>query len=207
MDGRHAAGAPRAEVTPLRAVVWRRHRDNASLECAVLSQLNTGYEITGEIVTAHEGEPLRVTYRLRCRPDWRSRALTVEQRHGLTASTLRLSVGSGGRWRMNGKRVDGLVECTDVDLALRPSTNALPINRLRLAVGETAEITAAWVLFPGLEVVPARQSYERRAERIYRYESRDSGFRADIEVDELGLPIRYQDIWYQGIWERIAERS
>jgi len=168
----------------------------------VLSQLKTGYEITGEIVTAHEGEPLRVAYRLRCGPDWRSRALTIEQRRGSRASTLRLSVGVGGRWRMNGEQVHGLAGCTDVDLALSPSTNALPINRLRLAVGEKAEIVAAWVLVPGLEVVPARQSYERRAERTYRYESRDSGFRADVEVDEFGLPIRYQDIW-----ERIAEGS
>jgi uncharacterized protein len=195
-------GGPHGGGTPLRAVVWRRHRDNASLECAVLSQLATGYEIAGEIVTAHEREPLRVAYRLRCGPDWRSRALTVEQRRGLTASTLRLSVGVGGRWRVNGERADGLAGCTDVDLALSPSTNALPINRLRLAVGEKAEITAAWVLFPGLEVVPARQTYERRADRLYRYANPDSGFRADVEVDELGLPIRYQDIW-----ERIAERS
>lgn len=202
MDGRHIDGAPRAGATPLRAVVWRRHRDNASLEYAVLSQLATGYEIMGEIVAAHDGEPLRVTYRLRCGRDWRSRGLTVEQRRGLTASTLRLAVGAGARWRMNGEWVDGLAGCTDIDLALSPSTNALPINRLRLAVGEKAEIMAAWVLFPGLEVVPARQSYERRAERIYRYASLDSGFRADVEADEFGLPVRYQDIW-----ERIAERS
>ena len=202
MDGRQVGGAPRAGATPLRAVVWRRHRDNASLEYAVLSRFKAGYEITGEIVSAHEREPLRVAYRLRCGPDWRSRVLTVEQRRGLTASTLRLSVGVDGRWRMNGERVDGLAGCTDVDLTLSPSTNALPINRLQLAVGEKAEITAAWVLFPGLEVVPARQTYERRADRIYRYANPDSDFRADVEVDEFGLPIRYQDIW-----ERIAEGS
>ena len=61
--------APGEERTPLRAVVWRRHRDNASLEYAVLSRLAAGYEIRGNIVAAHEGDPLHVSYVLRCDPN------------------------------------------------------------------------------------------------------------------------------------------
>jgi len=185
--------AVRDEALPLRAVVWRRHRDNASLEYAVLSRLAAGYEIKGDIVAVHEGDPLHVSYALRCGPDWRSLFLSVEQRRAAERATLTLAVDP---------RADALSDCSDIDLGLSPSTNALPINRLRPAVGEGVEISAAWVRFPQLEVVPARQSYERRAKRTYRYRSLTSGFQADLRVDSLALPTLYA-----GIWKRIAERS
>ena len=193
---------PQTAPTPLRTVIWRRHQDNASLEYAVLSRLEAGYEITGDIVSAHAGEPLRVVYRLQCGLDWRSRLLSLEQHRGARESvTLSLGVDPRGGWAVNGRRAESLAHCVDIDLGLSPSTNALPINRLRLSVGEKAEIAAVWVRFPDLEVVPARQSYERRGERTYHYASPASGFHADIQVDEFGLPVLYQDIW-----ERIAEQ-
>lgn len=73
-------------------------------------------------------------------------------------------------------RVDGVVDrtlrgCTDVDLCCSPSTNTLPIRRLRLAVGASKTIKAAWVRFPGLSVVSASQTYARIDEVSYRYSS------------------------------------
>ena len=194
--------APSEDSTPLRAVVWRRHLDNASLEYAVLSRLAGGYEIRGDIVAAHEGAPLRVSYTLRCDPDWRSIFLRVEQHWAAERAGLILSLDADRAWRINDTKTDALADCLDIDLGLSPSTNALPINRLRPAVGEKVEISAAWVRFPNLEVVPARQSYERRARRTYRYRSLATDFQADLRVDDLSLPTRYA-----GVWKRIAERS
>jgi len=34
------------------------------------------------------------------------------------------------------------------DLGITPATNALPINRLRIPVGESRKMRAAWVQFP-----------------------------------------------------------
>jgi len=189
-------------ATPLRAVVWRRHLDNASLEYALLSRLAGGYEIRGDIVAAHEGAPLRVSYALRCDPDWRSIFLRVEQHWAAERAGLILRLDADRAWRINDTKTDALADCLDIDLGLSPSTNALPINRLRPEIGETVEISAAWVRFPNLDVVPARQSYERRAKRTYRYRSLSTDFQADLRVDDLSLPTRYA-----GVWKRIAERS
>jgi hypothetical protein len=93
-----------------------------------------------------------------------------------------------------------LAGCVDVDLGISPSTNTLPIRRLNLEVGESRELTAAWVRFPELTVEPLAQRYTRLAERRYRYESLVSGFTAELEVDDLGLVISYE-----GIWRRVAE--
>jgi uncharacterized protein len=76
----------------------------------------------------------------------------------------------------------------------------LPINRLRLAIGEQAEIRAAWVLFPSLKVQAATQRYDRLDEHIYRYTSTASGFTAKLRVDPIGLAL-----CYEGIWECVAQ--
>ncbi len=104
-----------------------------------------------------------------------------------------------GHWQHDGRDLRALEGCIDVDLGVTPSTNALPINRLALQAGDTAEISAAWVRFPDLDIVAAPQSYERLAPARYRYCSLDSGFTAEIEVDADGLPTDYV-----GIWRRIA---
>jgi hypothetical protein len=78
---------------------------------------------------------------------------------------------------------------------MTPATNALPIKRLNLAVGESSEIQVAWIRVPSLAVVRAGQRYERLSPDTYRYTSLESGFQADIQVDASGLPIRYGNIW------------
>jgi len=78
---------------------------------------------------------------------------------------------------------------------LTPSTNALAIRRLGLAIGRRAEITCAWVKFPALSIEPSLQRYERLADRDYRYTNVASGFTATVTVDELALPVSYERIW------------
>jgi len=109
-------------------------------------------------------------------------------------------VDTGGTWSHQlGNLIDTLAGCLDVDLELTPITNSLPVNRLNLAIGQVEEIAVAWIRFPSLEIVRASQSYERLADRKYRYRSLGSGFTAEIDVDEIGLTVRYE-----GIWERFA---
>jgi hypothetical protein len=186
-------------ITPC-VQVWRRVLDNGSMEFANVVALGSGFELTGTIVAVHEHEPLEVKYRLECGLDWSTRAVFIEQRRGLQRSALSLAVDNAGAWSdSHTGKLDSLAGCLEVDLELTPITNTLPINRLKLAIGQRAEIAVAWIRFPSLEIVRARQSYERLSAQTYRYCSLASGFTAEIEVDEIGLAIRYE-----GIWERIA---
>src|SRR5258708_30512921 len=72
---------------------------------------------------------------------------------------------------------------------------SLPINRLNVAVGESAEIQAAWIRLPAFVIIPARQLYDRLSESTYLYTSLASGFHAEIETDKYGFPVRYGNIW------------
>ena len=81
---------------------------------------------------------------------------------------------------------------------MTPATNTLPIRRLNLHVGGSESVIAAWVKFPELTVEPLSQRYTRLAKDTYSYES-NTGFSAEIVVDDLGLVNMYP-----GGWERIG---
>ena len=105
---------------------------------------------------------------------------------------------SRGVWRSSGRELHELTGCEDVDLALTPATNTLPIRRLDLGIGKSESVVAAWVKLPELTVQPLSQRYTRLSKNTYRYES-NTGFSAEIVVDDLGLVTAYP-----GGWERIA---
>lgn len=185
----------------VRAVAWRRLDEPGSEYCA-LARLATGWRFEGTVTVALDGRPLLAHYRVDCARDWRTRAVIVRAHEGAPPRALRLLADARGRWWHGDHELMALRGCRDVDLGVTPSTNTLPIRRLGLAVGEARELTAAWVRFPDLTVQPLEQRYTRLAERRYRYESLIDGggaFRADLDLDDLGLVTRYA-----GLFERIA---
>jgi uncharacterized protein len=135
-------------------------------------------------------------YRIQCDAEWRCRELDVEVIGA--ARTLRLRGDGRGHWADgDGMRLAALNGAVDVDLPITPFTNTLPIRRLGLAVGESAEITAAWVDVETLLVVASPQRYTRLDERRWRFEALSSGFVAELEVDEHGLVLDYPDLFHR----------
>jgi len=189
-----------SETRPARAVMWRRITDNLCLEQAQLNWTATGPRISGMVLTAHDGKPMRVEYRIDCDEDWRTRRVQILQWLSDAYSRLCLEHDQDGRWRTNGQPDETLAGCTDVDLGITPSTNTLPIRRLAMRVGAISEVRAAWVRFPELTVTRAQQSYERVTAQEYIYRNRDSGFTAPITIDPLDLVQEYG-----GVWIRVAE--
>jgi hypothetical protein len=78
-------------------------------------------------------EPTRVTYAIRCDPEWQVRSVEME-----IQGAERLSVTSdrrGGWTNPAGEPVPSLTGCIDVDIRVTPFTKSLPIRRLRLQPG------------------------------------------------------------------------
>ena len=235
-----AAGGRRAGSRLIRALLWRRV-DVAGIEFFRLWESAAGPRLTGTVILADAGIPLRLKYAVACAPDWTSRGVHVALTRGAVTRHLKLTAGDGQRWWRSAEEVPrsgagphredageatnagsgagiaagtaggsprpvpaaieipAVAGCLDVDLAFTPATNILPLRRLGLAVGESREMTAAWVRFPDLSVEPLAQRYTRLDERRVRYESRGGAFTADLEVDELGLVVSYPPLW-----ERVA---
>jgi hypothetical protein len=144
--------------------------------------------------TTDVGSVYAMRYRIRCDPSWKVRELGIS----LVGETRRFELVSdgAGAWRNDaGVPMPELVGAIDVDLPVTPFTNTLPIRRLGLAVGASAEITVAYVGFPDLAVTTEPQRYTRVAEHRYRFESLDGSFVRDIEVDEHSLVVTYAGLF------------
>ena len=178
----------------VRSLLWSR-RDQISLEYFQLHQASDEIRLSGTVLTAHDGQPLRLEYTVHCDRSWVTRSARIHLTHGTASRELTLIVDDDWRWWSDGKELTDVAGCVDVDISLSPSTNTLPIRRLSLAPGGASDVTAAWIRFPELTVEPLPQRYVRTGELLYRYASAGGAFTADIEVDDLGLVVRYPPLW------------
>ncbi len=152
----------------------------------------------GLIVGMADGRPFRLRYHVRGDPAWRVREVRVASLD--TGGDLHLVADGQGAWTVaGGTPLPRLAGCIDVDLSASPFTNTLPIRRLDLAPGRSADLAVAYVAIPALTVTPAPQRYrclEARANGgCYRFESLDSGFAADLPVDADGLVLDYPGLF------------
>ena len=145
-------------------------------------------------IVADEGA-FAARYRLRCDSGWRCRELDVEIIDA--AQTLRLRGDGRGHWTDgDGTPLPLLDGAIDVDLPITPFTNTLPIRRLALAAGASAEIDVVYVRAPALSVEIDRQRYTcLEPLRRYRYEAVDGSFTAEIDVDSRGLVVTYPELF------------
>jgi hypothetical protein len=193
-------------VRVTRTVVWQRVSEPGLEHCMLYVGTVEPTTFDGSVIAALDGRPIRVEYMVECDSAWATRRASARCifPDGRDPSLV-LQRDDENRWYRAGDDLpEGEVElpelqgCVDVDLGITPATNTLPIRRLNLAVGESADVTAAWVRFPELSVRPLRQRYTRLDANRYRYES-DTGFTAELTVDDSGLVTLYP-----GGWEQVA---
>lgn len=154
-------------------------------------------EIAAEavVVGAIDDDTFAARYRICCDGSWRVTTLKVGQIGD--GGAVELTSDGAGHWVDSSAtpqpRLKGAI---DIDISVTPFTNTLPIRRLRLQVGESREILVVYVQLPGLTVTTDRQRYTCLEQgRLYRYESLDSDFTRDIEVDGDGLVVTYPGLF------------
>jgi uncharacterized protein len=130
------------------------------------------------------------TYSLIADEKWQFRSLTMS----LASRSLQIHY-DGRMWLVDGTERHDLNLALEVDITASPLTNTLPIRRLRLPIGGSADITTAYVSVPDLTVVTDPQRYTRLTDHEYRFESRDSDFEQTISVDEQGLVVTYPGLF------------
>jgi uncharacterized protein len=173
-------------------VLWQGRQPELGAEYATVEPVRQGTRLSGTVVAAENG-PVRVEYTVVVDPSWRTRRAVVTLADGATSRTVELVAdGTGAWWRSDGTALPHLAGCLDVDVSFTPATNTLPLRRLDLAVGSSADVPAAWVA-PDLDLQVLHQSYARVGELRYRY--RSPGFEAAIEVDEHLLVTDYEGLW------------
>lgn len=175
-------------------IIWKGI-EYSSLEHCAISIENDVLVVNSTIVGHYSGFTYLVTYNLRTNAMGETTKLTMNTTLNGNHQVTELIKLPDGVWEMNGNIIDDFSGCTDVDIAITPFTNTLPIRRLRLQPGEEQEIRV--IYFDLLEgtIKPLSQKYKCLTPTIYHYENVPNDFEADITVDEHGLVINYPTLF------------
>lgn len=176
------------------SILWRGIVFPGHEACRLVSQ-ESGWQLEGTAVFSHEGQICRLGYQILCDLDWQTTSAKVEGWLGEKVIDIQIKHDSNERWWLNEVEQPAVMGCTDADLNFSPSTNLLPIRRLELAIGQAAEVRAAWLRFPGFELEPLSQLYRRLDETTYRYESAGGQFMAELKVNHTGFVVDYSGLW------------
>ena len=175
-------------------ILWLR-LDRPGHEIGILKPREGGWELSGTAVFSHEQRPCKLDYRVVCDSGWQTSSAQVKRFLAARDVDVSVSIDDKRRWRLNGVDYPAVAGCPDIDLGFSPSTNLLPIRRLSLAVGEQAEVRAAWLPFPSLMFELLPQLYHREGERTYRYESGGGRFVRTLEINHSGFVVNYPGLW------------
>jgi hypothetical protein len=176
------------------SIVWRR-QDQLGLEFAKLIGIDSEWYLTGTVVIVNDRVPCELRYRVVCDPHWRTESVDLRGTLGVQPVSIQIANDAQLGWVMNGGLCAGLDGCTDVDLAFTPATNTIPIRRLSLQVGESADVSAAWLRFPTMALERLEQRYTRLSESTYRYESAGGAFVRELTVTADGFVQEYPGLW------------
>jgi hypothetical protein len=174
--------------------MWNKHREAVGLEHLLLAE-----HVADSVVLAFDEEhgPFRFTYRLTWDESWQLRDAELVFATERFTRSLSLHTDGQGHWRhRDGRAIDDLDGCLDVDIWPTPFTNSFPIRREPMGVGERRQFRMAWIFAPDLTVHAQPQAYTRLADRLYLFENLDgSGFKAELAVDEDGIVLDYPDLF------------
>ncbi len=197
---------PQSSAAP-RDIYWTP-LDDPGCEHMSVSASEQGVNALGLVLRRWGEESIRCRYELRCDADWQFREVVFALSGAGEGPPRRVVLKRDdiGNWLCNDEPAGQLAGCRDIDIEVTPFTNSLPIRRLGLGAGESAELLVAYLPVPDLVPRPARQRYTclkpfESGAGLYRYEGLESGFAAEIPVDREGFVIDYPDI-FERSWPR-----
>ena len=158
----------------------------------MLSGTNDGWLMRGIVMIPIDDEPGEIRYEIRADKLWRTLGAVIH----IGDESIDISVNDNEWWVNDVMNVD-LRGCVDIDLGFTPATNTLPIKRLGLDVGESAETVSAWLRFPEMDFTAATQSYTRVSDNLWRYRTGHTD--NDLEVSADGVVCRYGDLWWGSV--------
>ena len=160
--------------------------DDIDHETAKLRWENEGWTVSG--VVSRE----RVEYVLRLSATWQVRQFLLFR--DLPEPDLWLATDGTARWgEMNGAHRVEFDGCYDINLSCTPLTATLPIRRLQLHVGDSAELPVVAIDPERLEALPETHRYTRLGAHRWRFEQVEVGTVVEFDVDRHGLVVDYPD--------------
>jgi uncharacterized protein len=174
---------------------WRHVDARVGFEVVFLRREADCYHLDGHSTAVEDGEAWAVRYSLIIDSNWAPRSAHIAGRSAAGAHETQLEGDGSGGWKVEGRPAPHLAGCLDVDLEASACTNACPVHRLGLDVGQRADTPAAYVRAPDLRVERLEQSYARLADDAdqtrYDYTAPGLDYTAVLVYDAFGLILDY----------------
>ncbi|MFD4354954.1 putative glycolipid-binding domain-containing protein [Nocardia sp. NPDC058519] len=181
--------------TPLPPSAAWLHRDaRTGFEVTYFHDDARGVVIEGCATAVEDGIVWAIDYRLRLDGSWHTRSAQIVGRYPEGRRAVNVQSDGSGRWQVDGAPAPELDGCLDIDLEASAFTNALPVHRLGLAVGDAADAPAVYLRAADLTAARLPQHYRRIADgggQRYDYTAPDFDFQATLDYDEAGLIVDY----------------
>jgi uncharacterized protein len=184
--------------SPPPSACWQHQGLRSGFEVTYFSTQGPGMRAEGTTTGFQEGDAWVVTYQLELDHAWHTRRARITARTARGSVDRRVASDGAGHWSVDGEDLAHLDGCLDIDLESSAMTNALPVRRLGLAVGESAAAPAAYVSLPGARIERLEQRYARVDDQSglqrYDYEAPAFDFSCRLVYDHAGLPLDYPGI-------------
>jgi hypothetical protein len=182
---------PAADLAGGRSLRWQ------ALEGGGLEHLSlraTQDAILAEAVVIGERDGLRygARYEIACAQDFTARSFSVTTTDGRRLAMSR----DGDGWRDEARgRLPQFDACIDIDLSATPFTNTLPIRRCTWQNGQARRLPMLFVPFDSFQPYATEQIYTCLGPRLFRFETADGSFSADLRLDADGLVMDYPHLF------------
>jgi uncharacterized protein len=177
---------------------WEHRQARAGFEVVFLPPDGAGRRVEGATTAVEDGEAWVVQYCIELAPDWTTCSARVVSQSAAGVREVSLEADGAGRWTINGAAAPELDGCLDVDLESSALTNAFPVHRLGLEIGEHAQAPAAYVRAVDVAVERLEQHYVRLDDdgerQRYGYSAPRFGFSCELLYDAYGLVLDYPGI-------------
>lgn len=177
---------------------WRHGDGREGFEVVSITVSDASYRLDGHTAAVEAGQAWVVRYVISLDEEWITKGARVWGWSSTGHRERWVESDGSGRWHVNGTPAPEYDGCIDVDLESSSVTNTIPVHRLDLAVGQSAEVPAVYVR--ALDLGPERldQHYLRAdddgAHQRYDYSAPDLGFTSQLIYDEFGLVLEYPGI-------------
>ncbi|MEZ4679890.1 MAG: putative glycolipid-binding domain-containing protein [Caldilineaceae bacterium] len=175
--------------------IWNKGCEGVGLEHLLLTD-----QMADSVVLAFDEEsgPFRLTYRLTWDALWQLHDAELVVATACTTRSLRLQTDGHGHWQDgDGRPLDGLTGCLDIDIWPTPFTNSFPIRRAPMAIGERRQFHMAWIFVPTLTVQAKPQAYTRLAAGVTCTKASTTALSLRLFVDEDGIVLDYPNLFRQ----------
>ena len=171
---------------------WRR-LDRPGRDAARLARSPEGWMLEGYAAFDENG-PTGLRYRVSLASDYATLGATIEG-HRSGVSFRHEFRRAADEWLFDGHAAPGLGDLVHLDFGFTPATNLQQVRHADLAVGEEAEISAAWFDIGEAALVRLPQQYRRIAHDRYWYRSSMGDYEAVLEMADNGFVRLYPELW------------